>query len=144
MSKGKQAAYVDYYSGAPTFKKKKTGSGDLRIPVDFMELTPNADGEPGDMPTKMVFSTYAQVYAPSQKDTLILSTHDRTEGVTIRIRDTRGEFLPTVDKHAVYIDDYRYKDKIWDITDVRLDFSDDSFLVLVLSNPQGGDSDGAA
>ncbi|KRO17411.1 hypothetical protein [Lacticaseibacillus saniviri] len=122
------------------YKKPKVTSGDLRIPVQFLEQTPNDDGEPGDMPTKVVYNSWAQVYAPSQKDSQLLNVADRKDGVTIRIRDPRGEFIPTPDKHQVFIDDYRYKNRNWDVVNVRMDFENDAFLVIVLGYPKGVDA----
>lgn len=120
-------------------------SGDLRTPVTFYEQTPNDGWEPGNVPTKEVFQAWAQVYGASTKDNVILNSHSYTAGVTIKIRDTQGEFVPSPTKHTVYIDDYRYKDvQGWDIIDVRPDFEDDRFVVLVLGNPKlketGGDT----
>ncbi|MHA3066578.1 head-tail adaptor protein [Lacticaseibacillus saniviri] len=121
------------------YKRPPVSTGDLRIPVQFLEQTPNEDGEPGDLPTKIVYKAWAQVYAPSQKDTQLLNAADLKEGVTIKVRDTRGEFLPQADKHQVHIDDYRYQNKNWNVVNVRLDFENDAFLVIVLGYPKEAD-----
>lgn len=118
------------------YQRPKTTSGDLRIPVSFYRQTENPDGEPGEMPTKIVFECFAQVYGSSNKDNAILDAHGVKRGVTIKIRDTRGEYQP-VNNDAVVISDYRYKDVhgdyiIWNIVDVRPDFEDDRFVVIVL------------
>lgn len=121
-------------------------SGDLRTPVYFYEQTPNADGEPGEAPTLPIFMAWAQVYSASTKDNTILNAHEYTAGVTIKIRDTQGEFVPDPNKNSVYIDDYRYSNvEDWDIIDVRPDFEDDRFVVCVLGNPKekAGDSNGS-
>lgn len=120
-------------------------SGDLRTPVYFYAQSPNDNGEPGNQPRAQVFMAWAQVYGASNKDVAILNTHDYTAGITIKIRDTQGEFIPDPNKNTVIIDDYRYKDVVWDITDVRPDFKNDQFVVLVLGNPKSkvGDSSGS-
>lgn len=120
-------------------------SGDLRTPVYFYGQLPSDDGEPGDMPDTQVFMAFAQVYGASTKDTAILNSHEYSAGVTIKIRDTRGEFVPDPSKNTVVIDDYRYASVAdWDILDVRPDFEDDAFTVVVLGNPKtkAGATDG--
>lgn len=118
------------------YQKPKTTSGDLRIPVSFYHQTENPDGEPGQMPTEPVFDCFAQVYGSSNKDNAILDVHGVKRGVTIKVRDTRGEYQPAYND-SVVITDYRYKDSngnyiLWNILDVRPDFKDDRFVIVVL------------
>lgn len=116
---------------------KQPSNGDLRTPVYFYAVTSDDGIEPGEAPTLPVFMAWAQVYAASTKDNTILNTHDYTAGVTIKIRDTEGEFVPDPNLNSAYIDDVRYsKIEDWDIIDVRPDFEDDRFIVCVLGNPK--------
>lgn len=116
------------------FKPVTVRSGDLRTPVTFYDLPANKY-EPGDfVKPKKVYETYAQVYAPSQKDITMLNNGDASTGVTIKIRNTRGEFTPN-HTQRVYIEDYRYSDYLWNVKDVRPDFKNEQFDVLVLNNP---------
>ncbi|WP_274804930.1 phage head-tail adapter protein [Lacticaseibacillus rhamnosus] len=139
--------YTNYYAGSPTFKVKSTTSGDLRTFVMFYRQAPNCEGEPGDLPVRKVYEGWAQVYAPSQKDLTFLNSANVKEGVTIKIRDPHGDpelgsetpFIPSSSDYQVYIDDYRYKNKTWNIVDVRQDFENDEFVVLVLGYQKAGE-----
>ena len=76
----------------------------------------------------------AQIYNPSMKDIEILRIHETKEGLTLKVRDTIGEYKPT-NKHFVEIQDYRYGNKIWNILDVAYDFEDNRFNKIVLGDP---------
>ena len=124
-------------------------SGQLRTLATFYEQSSGDSYEPGEQPTVPAAKAWAQVYAASTKDRTILSDNDRTSGITIKIRDTRGEFVPDPSKNTVILDDYRYQNVEWNIVDVRPDFDSDSFIVCVLTNAQepsnnseAGDLDG--
>lgn len=118
------------------YKRPETSSGDMRTPVFFYRQTPNDGPEPGEDSTEELYHCYAQVYAPSIKDREILKVNDTSLSVTIKIRDSRGQYVAD-NKDTVTIDDYRYKEKdgstlVWNIIDVRPDFEDDKFVVMVL------------
>ncbi|WDF81815.1 phage head-tail adapter protein [Lacticaseibacillus pabuli] len=124
-------------------------SGQLRTLATFYEQSSGDSYEPVEEPTVVVTQAWAQVYGASTKDRTILSDNDRKSGITIKIRDSRGEFVPDPSKHTVVLDDYRYQNVEWNILDVRPDFDNDSFIVLVLTNAQepgnnmeSGDVDG--
>lgn len=123
-----------------TYKRPTTSSGDLRTPIAFYQMTENEGIEPGEMPTKPLFECLGQAYAPSNKDNAILETHGVKRGVTVKIRDTRGGFFPKNNDGAV-IDDYRYQNVhgeniVWNVVDVRPDFEDDRFIVVVLGESE--------
>lgn len=115
------------------YKKPTVRSGDLNTPVTFYTVGSD-DFIPGQQAITKVFKAYAQVYGPSQKDRQIMDSNDVKEGVTIKIRNTQGEFVPN-HTQRVYIDDYHYVDQLWDVIDVRPDFQNDKFDVIVLANP---------
>ncbi len=119
-----------------SYKRPSTGSGELRTPVGFYRNAPNDGPEPGEAILKQLYECYAQVYAPSNKDHAILSEHNTSRSVTIKIRDSRGQYVAENDDVCV-IDDYRYIDSkgnniVWNVIDVRPDFEDDKFVVIVL------------
>lgn len=124
------------------YKRQKVNSGDLNKFVTFYQQVPNDDGEPGDLPVKKVFEAWAQVYGASSKDQAYLSTKGKSEAVTIKIRNPGAEFVPEADQQQVYIDDYRYQNKIWDIKNVRPDFESDDFVIVVLQYAKAGDYSG--
>ncbi|WP_231908580.1 phage head-tail adapter protein [Pediococcus inopinatus] len=119
-----------------SYKRPTTGSGELRTPVSFYRNAPNDGPEPGETVLNQLYECYAQVYAPSNKDRQILNDHDTSRAVTIKIRDSRGQYVANNDDVCV-IDDYRYIDSkgnniVWNVIDVRPDFEDDKFVVIVL------------
>ena len=115
------------------YKKPKVRSGDLKTVVTFYKIKRDSF-EPNDSTEEQLFECFAQVYGPSQKDLTILTTNDAKEGVTIKIRNTKGEFIPD-NTMVVTIDDYRYLGKIWNVKDVRPDFETDKFDIIVLGDP---------
>lgn len=117
------------------YKKPTTSTGDLKTLVDFFYTVPSGP-EPTDSQGETLFTCLAQVYGSSMKDNSILETHGMKAGVTLKIRDTRGEFDPD-NSMSVMIYDRRYlKDNgipiIWNVVDVRPDFENDDYVVVVL------------
>lgn len=118
------------------YKRPSTGSGDLRTPVFFYRQNQNSGPEPGESVPELLYQCTAQVYGPSNKDRQILNDHDTSRAVTIKIRDSRGQYVAD-SKDICVIDDYRYVDSngnniVWNVINVRPDFEDDKFVVIVL------------
>lgn len=115
----------------PKYKPPKIGAGELRTPVSFLGYKPNDGPEPGEEVVENLFRCTCLAYNPSMKDLDILQAKDTKEGLTIKIRDLHQEYIPT-NKHKVVIDDYRYKDKVWEIIDVAPDLENNSFVKIIL------------
>lgn len=113
------------------YKIPKTTAGDLNIPVIFYQFVPRDGPEPGEEVKRELYRCNAEVYDPSMKDREILQSHETKLAVTIKIRDTRGQYLPT-NQHHVEIKDSRYATKVWDVIDTRPDFKDDRFIIMIL------------
>lgn len=115
------------------FKQRKpdTDSGRLRTPVTFLECGPRDGPEPGEIRKKILYSCFAEVYNPSMKDLSIMDTTGTREGATIKIRDAGTEYIPS-NKHSVVLDDYRYRNKVFSVVDVRPDLTDNRFVVILL------------
>lgn len=113
------------------FKKKTTTNGKLRTPVVFFEYKPNDGPDPGEEEKDVLHGTFAEAYSPSMKDLEILSSTNTKEGLTIKIRDPKTSYLPS-NKHKVEIEDYRYANKLWEIKEVRHDFTDNEFITILL------------
>lgn len=109
----------------------ETNAGALRTPVTFYEYAPNSGPEPGQSKKAVLHNCFAEVYNPSMKDLTVMNATRTREAVTIRIRDTAGEYIPT-NKHFAQLDDYRYKDKIFSVADVRNDLTDNRFITILL------------
>lgn len=115
------------------FKKQAVRTGDLNTPVTFATVT-NDDFEPNKKVYSIAYTCFAQVYGPSQKDMQYLASSDSNMGVTIKIRNTQGEFVPN-HTMVVAVDNYQYQGKLWNVKDVRPDFKDDKYDVIVLGDP---------
>lgn len=114
-----------------SYKRPDTGSGELRTPVTFFQYEPVSGPEPGQKQKAELYKCFAEVYSPSQKDLTILGGTGTSEDVTIRIRNTGGEYTPT-NKHFVELFDYRYNGKVFNVANVRHDMQDNKFLTIVL------------
>lgn len=120
---------------------KKTGSGDLRTPVSFYKYAPVDGPEPEENEMIKTYECFCEVYAASAKDIEILSTgSERTQikivntknAVTIRIRDSFGEFYPSTEEYAE-LDDYRFKGIRFNVFDVRPDMVEQDFITVLLA-----------
>ncbi|WP_423771506.1 hypothetical protein [Lactiplantibacillus plantarum] len=108
----------------------------LNTPVRFFRTVKNLGPEPGRGQTEQVFECLGLAYDPSTKDREVLNVNEAKYGVTIKIRDTFGEFDPTT-KDTVVIDDRRYLDAtgqpiVWDVIQVAPDLENNAFVKIVL------------
>lgn len=115
----------------PNYKRPKTDTGDLRTPVSFYIMVPGSGPEPGESKKQVLHKCMCEAYNPSMKDLSILDTMGTKEAVTIRIRDTAGEYLPT-NKHSAELFDYRYCGKVFSVLDVRPDLTGNRFITILL------------
>ncbi|TFI67526.1 phage head-tail adapter protein [Carnobacterium divergens] len=111
--------------------RPKIVAGDLNTPVTFFEFKPSNGPEPGDEKKETLYDCTALVYDPSIKDRDLLNGIGTKEAVTIKIRDPFTDYLPS-NKHKAQLDDYRYKDKIWEIVDVAPDMENNDFVKIIL------------
>lgn len=112
---------------------KKTSSGSLRTPVIFYAYKPGDSFEPGEVEYEKIYECFCEAYSPSMKDIEILkeSSKKTNNTVTIRIRDSFGEFFPDTENYAELLD-YRYKDLRFNVIDVRPDLVENDFLTILL------------
>lgn len=113
------------------YKPKKISTGDLRTPVLFFEYKPKDGPDPGEVEKALLHECHAEIYSPSMKDLEILKSKETKQALTINIRDSKGQYVPT-NKHFVEINDYRYKGIVWNVVDVVYDMQDNSFIKLIL------------
>lgn len=116
--------------------RNETTNGDLRTPVVFYDskIEDGVDGQ--DISYKEKFRTFAEVYNPSQKDIEIASGHGVISRFTLKIRDPLTSYIPQ-NKHYVEILDNRLSGKKYEIIDIRPDFIQKNFLVVLVGG--GGD-----
>ena len=112
--------------------RDKRKVGDYRTPVTF--YGPGDDDfspEPNSESKTEKFKCLALCYSPSAKDYTIMNAHSITEGMTIVIPDTRGEFVPDVSM-TVEIEDYRFKNTDWNVVEVVPDLEENKYIKVVL------------
>lgn len=115
----------------PDYRKPKTGAGELRTPVTFYLFGPDDGPEPGEARKKVLHECMCEAYSPSIKDLTVMGITGTKEAVTVKIRDTGGEYLPT-NKHFAELHDYRFSGKEFSVIDVRPDMKDSRFTVILL------------
>ncbi|WP_461240654.1 hypothetical protein [Paucilactobacillus sp. N302-9] len=97
----------------------------------------NSNGpEPGTHKGDELFHCLALAYDPSSKDQVVLDAHSVTEGLTIKIPDPLGDYIPST-SDLVEIQDYRYQNsdktfKQWNIVEVAHDFENNRFVKIIL------------
>lgn len=123
------------------YTPQKTDSGSLRTPVSFYAYFPNNGPDPGENELEKIYECFCEVYAASSKDIEILSTgSERSQltfintknAVTIRIRDSFGEFYPVPENYAELVD-YRFKGIRFKVVDVRPDMIEQDFITILLA-----------
>ena len=112
------------------YKKPVTDIGELRTPVEFYE-SKTSGPEPNQTGLTKLFYCYAEVYNPSMKDLEIMHSTSVKQGITIKIRDPLTDYQPQ-SHHVVIIDDFRYKNMQWNITDIRTDVQNSEFITVLL------------
>ena len=97
------------------YKKPETNTSELRTPVEFYN---------------------SKIYSPSLKDIEISTGKSMTAKMTLKIRDPLTSYQPD-NKHFVQVNDHRLENKKWQIIDVRPDYDNRDYLIVVI----GGSND---
>lgn len=115
----------------PNYKKPEITAGSLNTPVEFWAFKPSDSPDPGEEEEIKLYNCTCLVYNPSSKDRDIMSVKSTKEAVTIKIRDPYTDYLPE-NKHKVKLDDFRYKDKVWEVVDFAPDIENNDFVKFIL------------
>lgn len=113
------------------YKRPEATNGDLRTPVNFYtsKVAGGVDGR--DVSHEKVFATMGQVYAPSLKDMEISTGKSMKAKMTVKIRDPLSAYQPD-SRHFVEVVDRRLTGKKWQVIDVRPDYDNRDFLIVVI------------
>lgn len=125
------------YHNRPSFRYKKpeAQNGDLRTPLTFYTSKVEEGLHGRDIAHKKAFYTMGQVYSPSFKDIEIATGKSMKAKITLKIRDPLSDYQPKND-HFVQVEDSRLSGKKWQIVDVRPDFDNRDFLIVVIGGGQ--------
>lgn len=118
------------------YKAPPIRTNQLNTPVSFFRVVENDGPEPGDSTTTQAFDCMCLAYEPSNKDRAVLNVNETKFGLTIKIRDTFGEYDPS-NTDVVVVDDRRYLDAngqpiVWDIIEVSPDLENNQFVKIIL------------
>lgn len=124
---------MSYQTSRPSYRYKKPESqnGDLRTPLTFYtsKVKEGVDGR--DVSYKKAFYTMGQVYSPSFKDIEIATGKALKAKMTLKIRDPLDDYQLD-NRHFVEVEDLRLKGKKWQIIDVRPDYDNRDFLIVII------------
>ncbi|HEM9634176.1 TPA: phage head-tail adapter protein [Streptococcus agalactiae] len=111
--------------------RRRTNNGDLRTPITFYSACTDDSLDGRDTKLEKMFTTFAEVYNPSIKDIETVTEQNVKAQFTIKLRDPLSAYIPRND-HLVEIQDSRLAKKTYEILNIRPDFVDRDFLVIVL------------
>ena len=116
------------------YKKPETNTSELRTPVEFYnsKVLDGLDGR--DVNFEKVFYTFAKIYSPSLKDLEISTGKSMTAKMTLKIRDPLTSYQPDT-KDFVQVNDHRVENKKWQIIDVRPDYDNRDYLIVIIGGP---------
>lgn len=113
------------------YKKPESQNGDLRTPLTFY-TSKAEDGVDGrDVSYEKVFYTMGQIYSPSMKDIEIATGKSTRAKMTLKFRDPLSDYQPD-NRHFVEVGDIRLVGEKWQVIDVRPDFDNRDFLIVII------------
>jgi head-tail adaptor len=106
-------------------------TGDLRTKVTFYTLVaPSGPMPSGTKEKKVLYSCWAKIDEVWMKDIVVAKADGTLSDLTITIRDTHGEFIPT-NKMFVEVDAPEYKSVTYNIKQVMPDLQNRGFTKIV-------------
>lgn len=128
---------MSYQTNRPSYRYKKpeAQNGDLRTTLTFYTSKVEEGLHGRDVSHEKAFFTMGQVYSPSFKDIEIATGKSMQAKMTLKIRDPLSDYQPK-NEHFVEVGDIRLGGKKWQIIDVRPDFDNRDFLIVVIGGGQ--------
>ena len=117
------------------YKKPEAQNGDLRTPLTFYTSKVEEGLHGRDVSHEKAFFTMGQVYSPSFKDIEIVTGKSMKAKMTLKIPDPLCDYQPK-NEHFVEVGDSRLSGEKWQIIDVRPDFDNRDFLIVVIGGGQ--------
>lgn len=112
------------------YERPRISSGDLRTLVRFFEYQPSLGPEPGEEQKAILHECFARIDEVWSRDLEQAKANNTLSDLTITIRDTHGEFVPS-NKHRVEIDLLPYKGHHYNIKDVQPDAQNRDFIKVI-------------
>lgn len=114
----------------PQYERPRVENGDLRTLVRFYSYQPNEGPEPGESKQRLEYKTYAKIDEVWSRDVAQAKNNNTLSDITITIRDTRGEYVPS-NKHYIDVDLIEYKDKHYNIKHIQPDPQNRDFIKVI-------------
>lgn len=112
------------------YKKPKIKSRDLNTPVKFYSFKEVEGPEPGEEEDELLYSCWAKVEKVWLRDLEQAKANGTLEDITIKMRDTMGEFSPSNSDYLV-VEGPEYTGKYYDVKSVQPDLQDRRVVVVV-------------
>lgn len=112
------------------YEPPRIHAGELRTPVRFWSYRPNDGPEPGEAPKRLEYMTYAKIDEVWSKDLEQAKANGTLSDVTITIRDTHGEYVPS-NKHYMEVELLEYGDRQYNIKHVQPDPQNRDFIKII-------------
>ena len=128
---------MSHHTNRPSYhyKKPEAQNGDLRTPLTFYTSKVEEGLHGRDVSHEKAFYTMGQVYSPSFKDIEIATGKSMKAKMTLKFRDPLSDYQPK-NEHFVEVSDNRLSGEKWQIIDVRPDFDNRDFLIVVIGGGQ--------
>lgn len=120
-----------------SIKSETTHNGTLCTPVVFYQMKVSDDFYTSEQVYKKVYESWAEVYNPSNKDLEIMKSKGVKSALTIKIRDPLATYQPD-NADMVELKDTRTLGKRWNIADIRPDFYNRNYIVILLNGDSYG------
>lgn len=119
-----------------TYRPPRIDIGDLRTWVTFFVFAPNKGPEPGEKKKKEVYGTFSKVDEVWSKDLEQAKANGTLSDITITIRDTHGEYVPS-NKHYLEVDLEEYEGKQYNIKHTQPDPQNRDFVKIIAGMVDG-------
>lgn len=119
------------------YRHPRVDSGDLRTPVTFYEYRPKKDSPyPDEYEYSILYECMAKVDRVWLKDLERAKTNNTISDVTLTIRETHGDYIPT-DKHFLKIHTREYESLVYNIYSAQPDLQNRDFIIIVAKLEDG-------
>ncbi|MEK4922386.1 phage head-tail adapter protein [Cytobacillus sp. FSL R5-0569] len=116
------------------YKSPRTTSGNLNTPITFYRFTPNDGPEPGERKKEVIFNAFCSVDTVWMKDIEVAKANGTLTDLTIKIRDTQGEYVPSNEDYFT-IESVYYKNgnepRYYNIESVKPDLANKDFIIII-------------
>lgn len=113
-------------------RQQPTHNGEFRTPATFYSAKADTSLHGRDIVYQELTKAFVEVYNPSNKDVEVMKVHGVKSAVTIKMRDQFGTYQPS-NSDMVKLAGLKFKDKYWQIVDIRPDFDAPGFITILLS-----------